>query len=132
MALNPLVSVRSTTRKFTKVAVGNRVHCYGKITFTASDVYATGGFDIRSQIKAVYGVGDVEAIDFESCGTDAGISSSSSIARYDYSTGKVSIYKVGIIAGAPTQVGVVSETEVGNGGSIDSCVFLFMATCKAA
>lgn len=127
------VAFRESTATLKKVMVGNRWHCWGKITFGASDTYATGGFDVRSQIKALFAVGDVECIDFNDGMADwsggTKILTAKCVARYDYATGKILLYLIGRSAAA-SGAAQVSEVEVGNGASINAGTLEFVATCS--
>lgn len=121
-----------------RLQVEDQVWCYGYFTWGASDVYATGGFDVTALIKARFGVTRVEAMFFGNGISDAGtgsdfIQTGEAAARYEYSTGKVKLYLIGRLGspgGTATTTAQTSEVEVGNNDQIDAGRLDFWAICS--
>lgn len=126
------VAFNETTSTIKKVKLGDHWDCFGKITFGASDTYATGGFDVTAQIKALFGVGEVLSMEFNDGMADWGgatkILTAKAVARFDYSTKKIKLYLIGRSAAA-SGAAQASEVEVGNGASINAGTLEFVATC---
>ena len=143
MAITPSVSLLNATvgrlETIRKIRVGQVSWCFGVLSFGASDTYATGGFDIRPQIRALFGVSHVEAILFlgsSSDGSGAQTNATSRVqARYVFTpgtsitaqTGLVYLYAVGRTTASATNA---SEVEMAAGDSINNLTFNFLAICS--
>jgi hypothetical protein len=116
-----------------KIPCGDKQRCYGTISFSAGgDTYVTGGFNILAAMKLAFGVARVLGIRFFNGGSDAsGPTTGYCIAKYDAQTGFVKFFLCGRTSGSPG-IAQVSDTEVANGASVDSCRFDFVAFCDGA
>ncbi len=123
-----LVIATSGTSDY-KFSIGNKYDCYGSISWSNTlDAYATGGFSVTAEIKRLFGVNRVERISFGNGLSDAGIATAEATARFDATTGKVKLYKIGRTAGTPGSAND-SEVEIANSSSVDDGTLTFVATC---
>lgn len=118
-----------------KIEAGRYWECMGYLTWGTSDTYATGGFDVRADIKKMFGTGQVIAMDFPNGLSDGAgattIQTAEATARYDYTTGKIKLYVIGRVSGTPGSA-CAPGTEVSNGASLNAGRLDFVALCGSA
>lgn len=118
-----------------KYGDGQDVTCHGHIDFSAGgDTYTTANgvagaataLSLLQLIRKAFGVNRVKWICFPVGGSDAGMATGKATARFNPTTGKISLYKSGKEnAGALS----ASEVEVADASSINAARFDFYAVC---
>ena len=136
MAVNPVIAALNSV---SKIPVGRESWCFGNLTFTAADTYVAGGFDIRAQIRKLFGASEVLAILFmgtssDSTGTHT-LTTSRVQARYDFTPGNFGATEAGVvklyaIGRTDASTVIASEVELTTGDSVDGLNFSFKAICR--
>jgi len=98
VALTPLVTVLNAVNK---IPMGGFKLCFFTMSFTASDVYTAGGFDIRANLRKLFGTRDVLDILFLGSSSNAigttTYGTSRAAARYIFTPGKFGASEAGVV-----------------------------------